>query len=282
MKNVYFSIICIFLISVSVFGNHTTDSIQKWAIKGKFTFLFNQSAFSNWTSGGDNTIAGNVNINYDFNYKKGKWNWDNKIITGYGLSHVDDKGFRKTNDQFEYNSLLGLKSKGLWFFSFFNNITTQFTRGYDYSQTPVKPTSTFFSPAYISFGPGLLWKKSDDYRINIAPATSRFTFVSEEFSGKYGVDVGETSSYSLGFNLSTYMKFDLMENINMENIVAIYSDYLNHPENIDVNYQMNLLFTINKYFSMNMTLHAVIDDNTSKRIQFREIFGLGLSYFFQK
>ncbi|MCH3881280.1 DUF3078 domain-containing protein [Tenacibaculum aquimarinum] len=282
MKNVYFSIICIFLISVSVFGNHSTDSIQKWYIKGKFTFLFNQSAFSNWTSGGDNTIAGNVNINYDFNYKKGKWNWDNKIITGYGLSHVDDKGFRKTNDQFEYNSLLGLKSKGLWFFSFFNNITTQFTRGYDYSETPAKPTSTFFSPAYISFGPGLLWKKSDDYRVNIAPATSRFTFVSEEFSGKYGVDVGETNSYSLGFNLSTYMKFDLMENINMENIVAIYSDYLNHPENIDVNYQMNLLFKVNRYFSMNMTLHAIVDDNTSKRIQFREVFGLGLSYFFQK
>ncbi|MDO6599126.1 DUF3078 domain-containing protein [Tenacibaculum sp. 1_MG-2023] len=282
MKNVYFSIICIFLISASVFGNHSTDSIQKWSIKGKFTFLFNQSAFSNWTSGGDNTIAGNVNINYDFNYKKGKWNWDNKIITGYGLSHVDDKGFRKTNDQFEYNSLLGLKSKGLWFFSFFNNITTQFTRGYDYSETPAKPTSTFFSPAYISFGPGLLWKKSDDYRINIAPATSRFTFVSEEFSGKYGVDVGETNSYSLGFNLSTYMKFDLMENINMENIVAIYSDYLNHPENIDVNYQMNLLFKVNRYFSMNMTLHAIVDDNTSKRIQFREVFGLGLSYFFQK
>ena len=32
---------------------------------------------------------------------------------------------------------------------------------------------------------------------------------------------------------------------------------------------------------MNLTLHTIIDDDTSKRIQFREVFGLGLSYIFQ-
>ena len=46
------------------------EEIKKWKTHGKFTFLFNQSAFSNWAAGGDNTLAGNINVNYNFNYKK--------------------------------------------------------------------------------------------------------------------------------------------------------------------------------------------------------------------
>jgi len=145
-------LLALFLASTSVFGQQKKDGVQKWKVTGKLTFLFNQSSFSNWTSGGENTIAGNINVNYDFNYKKNNWNWDNKIITGYGLSHIDEKGLRKTNDQFEYNSLLGLKSKGYWFFSFFTNLTTQYSRGYNYSKTPKTPVSDYLSPAYLSFG----------------------------------------------------------------------------------------------------------------------------------
>ena len=47
-----------------------TLPIPKWKINGKFGFIFNQSTFSNWTSGGENTVAGDINVNYDFNYKK--------------------------------------------------------------------------------------------------------------------------------------------------------------------------------------------------------------------
>ena len=275
-------ILILILFSIKIYSQEKKkDSIPKWKLVGKFTFLFNQSSFSNWVSGGENTIAGNININYDFNYKKNNWNWDNKIITSYGLSHISDKGYRKTTDEFEFNSLLGLKSKGYWFFSFFGNLRTQYTTGYDYSKTPKQAVSDFLSPAYLSFGPGLLWKKSDDLRINIAPATSRFTFVSKQFSGQYGVDVGKRHNFSLGFNLSSYMKFKIMENVTMENIIALYSDYLENPENVDINYQMNFLMDINKYLSMNITFHAIYDDNASSKIQFREVFGLGVRYTFQ-
>jgi len=105
------------------------DSIPKWKVHGKFTFLLNQASFSNWLSGGQDNVSGNTTINYDFNYKNDEWNWDNKLITGYGLSHINNEGYRKTNDRFEFNSLLGLKSKGYWFFSFFTNFRTQYSKG---------------------------------------------------------------------------------------------------------------------------------------------------------
>lgn len=263
-----------------IISQEKKDSISSWSSKGQIIFLLNQSSFSNWTSGGEDAVAVNMSINYDFNYKKKRLNWDNKIITSYGLSYITDQGYRKTNDNFEYNSLLGLKSKNYWFFSFFLNFKTQYSRGYDYSKTPKIATSDLFSPAYVSLGPGMLWKKSDNLRINIAPATTRITVVSNEFSGQYGVEEGKNTNLGLGFNLSAFYKTSLMQNITIENIVAFYSDYLNRPQNIDIDYRMNLVFIINKYISTNVTLHTIIDNNASSKTQFRELFGLGLNYSF--
>lgn len=259
-----------------------TDSIPKWKINGRFAFIFNQSSFSNWASGGENTIAGNININYDFNYKKNNVNWDSRIITGYGLSHINDKGYRKTNDRFELNSLLGIKTTTYWFFSFITNFKTQYTKGFDYSKDPKVLVSEFMSPAYITFGPGMLWKKSDNLSLNIAPSTARYTLVNDFFSGKFGVEEGKNTAFSLGFNLSGYYKFNVMENIEMENILTMYSDYLANVGNVDVDYQTNIRFKVNNYIKMQMTFHTIMDDNASSRIQFRQLFGLGVNYNFHE
>lgn len=276
---------CILFISVFGFSQEKKDSvivIPKWKIVGQLTFLFNQSTFTDWKAGGDNTIAGNIGVNYDLNYKSGRWNWDNRIITVYGLSNIKDAGVRKTSDRFEYNSLLGLKYNKYWFMSFFSNFKSQYTRGFDYKKTPRVAISDFLSPAYLSFGPGILWKRSDDITINIAPATSRFTFVSDEFSGKYGVEPGDNVKFALGFSLSAYLNFKLSNNISMQNIIAMYSNYLQRAQNIDIDYRAKFTIDVNKYMTVDVLLHTLIDDNASSKVQFKEVFGLGLKYIFHK
>ena len=276
--------ICFLAISTLGFSQEKIDSIpqSKWTITGQFTFLFNQSSFSNWKAGGDNTIAGNFGIDYDFNYKSKNLNWDNRIRTVYGLSNVKDEGFRKNSDRFEYNSLLGKKTKKNWFLSFFLNFKTQYSAGYDYKKTPRVAISDLFSPAYLSFGPGMLWKKSDNLNINIAPATARLTFVSDEFSGKYGVEDGKNNKFDLGFSLSAYYKVTLVKNVTVENIFSLYSNYLENAQNIDIDYQMNYDLIINKSLSMNIRFHMIVDDNASNQVQFKEVFGLGIKYLFHK
>lgn len=281
MKRCFFLILFISLYSVTA-QEKKIDSIAKWKIHGYFSFIFNQSSFTNWSSGGQNTVAGNINVNYDLNYKNDNLNWDSRVISGYGLSYLNGNGSRKTNDRFEFNSLLGLKINEIWFFSSFVNFKTQYTKGYDYNVIPKKPVSAFLSPAYLSFGPGILWKKTDNMNLNIAPASARFTFVNDFFSGRFGVKEGSNTSFSLGFSLAGYFKFLIMENIEMENNIAIYSDYLSKPQNIDLDYQINLRFKINKNIKTHLTLHTIIDDNASSRIQFRQLFGLGLTYSFHQ
>jgi hypothetical protein len=280
VKNV---IILLFLLfSIHFFGQKDKDSIPKWKIHGRFAFIFNQSSFSNWASGGENTIAGNFNLNYDFNYKKKNVNWDTRIITGYGLSHLSEKGWRKTDDRLEINSLLGIKTSTYWFLSFITNFRTQYTEGFDYKKEPKVSVSDILSTAYLTFGPGMLWKKSDNLNLNIAPATARYTFVSDFFSGQFGVEEGRNTAFSLGFNFSGYYKFSLMENIEMENILTLYSDYLANVGNVDLDYQTNIRFKVNKQIKMHMTFHTIIDDNASSKIQFRQLFGLGVNYNFHE
>ncbi len=50
----------------------------------------------------------------------------------------------------------------------------------------------------LSFGPGMLWTKSDNLKVYIAPATSKMTFVMDEVlsdAGTYGVEQGENLRY---------------------------------------------------------------------------------------
>jgi hypothetical protein len=272
-------IVALFTITINA-QEKTTEETSKWKKKGNISFLLNQSSFSNWIAGGDNTISGNLGINYDFNYTNKDLTWDNKLILAYGINNVKGNGTRKTDDRFEFNSLVGKKAKGNWSYSMFLNFKTQFTNGYDYTQTPKVKTSAFLAPGYLSFGPGMLWKKSDNFKINLAPITSKITMVSDEFSGLYGTDLGKNTRYEFGFNASLNHKTTVMENITMENILNVYSNYLENPQNIDIDYQLSFVMQINKYLSTNLNFHTIVDDNATSRVQFKEVFGLGVNYIF--
>ena len=71
-----------------------------------------------------------------------------------------------------------------------------------------------------------------------------------------------------------------MENITIEHIFNTYTNYLEEPQNIDINYQVNIIMQINKYLSTNLNLHMIVDDNASTAVQFKQLFGLGVNYIF--
>ena len=55
-------------------------SDEGWKRGGNATFLFNQSAFSEWASGGQNSISLSFHTDYDISFKKNGWNWDTKFL----------------------------------------------------------------------------------------------------------------------------------------------------------------------------------------------------------
>jgi len=265
-----------------------------WKTNGNVSFLFNQSNFNNWLAGGENNVSGNLGINYNFNYKKKDITWDNKVLSSYGLLQSKNAAFeKKTDDRFEFNSVLGKKAFGEWYYSFFLNFRTQFTKGFIYSKDAngqeIRTENTnLLSPGYLTFGPGLFWKKTDNLKINLAPLTSKLTFVDKNFTsmpgyikGSYfGVDANKSTLYQLGFYASGYYKFDIMKNVSAENALNLFTNYLEEPQNVDLDYSLSIVMKVNKYLSTNIAFQTIYDDNAFAGFQTRQIFGLGLNYGF--
>lgn len=274
------------------------DTAKRWTIHGENTFLINQSSFSNWSAGGVNSFAANLVLNYDFNYKKDKWSWDNKAILGYGLSKQTGIGVRKNDDRIILNSLLGYKAAQYWLYTFYANFQTQFTKGYNYSSTGKTPISNIFSPAYLTFGPGIAYKKSDNFRVNFSPVASRIVMVFDDqlnANGAFGVDPGKKMRFEFGASLDAYYKVNLMENIGFENILKLYANYLDKPQNVYTDYTANLFMKVNKFVTVNAGVQMIYDDKTKivvtdnagniinndkKALQVKQIFGAGFTYKF--
>ena len=295
MKKITLTIFLAFY-SFSVFAQEEQDTIPNgWKKEGTMQLLFNQSAFNDeWTGGGTSNIAGNFLLDYKFNYKMDDFTWDNRILFDYGLTKQRGDDFaRKTSDRLEFHSIAGKQiQESLWYYSFFINFRTQITKGYEFSEDAdtgetIRTEKThFLSPAYIQAGPGFLWKKNDDLYVNAAPATARLILVDKDFTsvagyedGDYfGVDEGESARFELGFSLTGFAKFDVMENVSISNLLQLYSNYLEDPQNVDIDYTMNANLKINEYLSTNLIFQAIYDDNAVKGFQIREVFGLGFNY----
>ena len=297
MSKLIFNIFFLFLILNVLSQEKAVDSTNvknNWTKSGNFTFLGNQSSYSYWTAGGQTSISGTIKIDYDFNFENNGWNWDTKVITAYGLNSIGgSKYLKKTDDRFEINSLLGKKFTnnliGNWSYSSFINFKTQWTKGYRYrknsnGEEERSELTRFFSPAYLQIGIGLYWRKSKDLWVNFAPVTGRLIIVNKFFTenlqdGKqyFGVNKGSNSRFELGASLRSYFKFEFIENVEISNRLSLYSDYLENSGNIDLDYTINTSMKINKHLTTNLILQFIYDDNSVKRLQVREVMGIGLN-----
>lgn len=301
-KILLFSIL--FLGTTILFAQEEEEAEEKdkngWHKEGAIALMFSQAAFNNsWTGGGTSNYATNLKFNYDFNYRYNKLTVDNRVVADYGLTKNKGEQYkRKTNDRIELNSIVGTKVTNTnWYYSFFINFKTQFTDGYDYKKVDDELTRTrktdFFSPAYLQFGPGMLWKKSDNFKVNISPFAARITFVDKDFTRvendpdliaefnkkKYfGVEANETTNFELGASVNAYAKFDILKNVSAENLLAVYSDYLEKPQNLNIDYTLNINMKINSYMSANITFQAIYEEAAVAAFQIRETVGIGFNY----
>jgi hypothetical protein len=305
MKNTKTLLLSISLCLFTFNGFTQEQEAQKkeWTKTGTISFLFNQAAFnSEWQGGGTSNYAANLGLTYDANYRKEKITWDNRLVIDYGIANQKDQRFtRKTNDRFEFNSLIGKEiKKSLWYYSFFLNAKTQLTGGYTFGEdtdgNDVRSKSTkFLSPGYFQVGQGMLWKKNDNLKVNIAPATARLIIVDGIFTNVgqdqtnidafndrryFGVKANETTRFEFGAAIGAYGKFTLFKNVVIENTLNLYSNYLEYPQNVDIDYTMNLLMSVNKWITANITFQSIYDDNAVKGFQVREALGVGLTYGF--
>jgi len=175
--------------------------------------------------------------------------------------------------------------------------------GYKYPNDSVY-ISKLMAPGYLNLSLGMDYKPSDNFSLLIAPVTGKVTFVRDQAladAGNFGV---ESATYDTSGNLLTHgktirnefggfikvaWKHDLMENINLQTKLELFSNYIHEPQNVDVNWEMLIGMKINKFISVNINTQMIydhdiiiedIDGNKGPRTQFKELIGLGFSYKF--
>ncbi|MEN8121384.1 MAG: DUF3078 domain-containing protein [Bacteroidota bacterium] len=295
MKKI-FSIILIVLSPVHLLAQETEkpDSTLGWTYTGTGTLSFSQVSFTNWAAGGENSVSLNALAIAGADYKSKSFIWENDIILGYGLLKQGDQEFRKTTDKIELSSKFGYHAIKNWYYSALVGFKSQFSKGYEYDDNAGTKTlvSDFLAPGYLNLAIGMNYKPSKEFTLFIGPISGRTTFVTDTtLSTKYGVDANETIRNEFGGTIKADVNKDIVKNVNLASQLTLFSNYMENPQNIDVDWQILFTMKVNKFLSANINFQFIYDDDIliadkedgrlKPMLQMKQLFGLGLTYKFK-
>ena len=185
--------------------------------------------------------------------------------------------------------------------------------------------SGLFSPAYVQLPLGIQWVPNTKNRwmvVNIAPLTGGFTVVADEsLRRQYGMKLrkayqdatafpySETKEdgtvinhgeyyrparFEFGCRVQADFAFKVNQNFTLNSQLVLFSDYLNQPSHVRVNFDNRINWQLAKYLSFTLNSFMIYDHNVliknekdierypsgTQRIQFRELLGFGFSYTF--
>jgi hypothetical protein len=305
-----FTLLALIMACSQAFSQEEAKVDTSWKVKGVLSLNIAQSSFTNWASGGENSLAGNILFGGIANYKKDKTIWDNSILTTYGAI-IKAGDANKTDDRLELNSKYGYQAfkDKKWYLSAIMNFKTQYTPGYSNNGDSIL-VSNFMAPGYLLLGLGFDWQQSKAFQLNIAPVDAKFIFVLDQQlanQGDYGVEPavydssgnvitpGKNMRFKFGaYVRATYNK-EVFKNVTVYTTLDLFSNYLQNPQNIDVNWELLISLKINEWLAASINTTLIYDadvtftevnadgvlESYGPRTQFKEVFNLGLTFNFK-
>ena len=178
--------------------------------------------------------------------------------------------------------------------------------------------SGFLSPANTNLALGLDYKPLSWFTVNFAPLTGGFTIVNDpllrqsysqplkkEYEGVTDLpklddgttvdgNVYKAAKFEFGAQLKMDIKVNVNDNFSYTSQILLFSDYLDDPQNIRVNWDNRIDWKIARFFSFSITTNLIYDDNVlikndkdldrypdgKQRIQFKESLTFGFVYTF--
>lgn len=229
------------------------------------------------------------------------------------------------------NQKFGLSARFDFLSQFSNTYNYNYPSGFEGDSPSAKDwrnartiRSGFLSPAYSHLGLGfdIVPNPNRWITMNFTPITGGFTIVTDtELRRAYGnhrqkaykdeaefpytealpdgttVNHGEyykVTRFELGAQLTTNLSLRINNNFTYTASLILFSNYLDHPENLRVNFSSNVVWTLAKNLVLNFKTFVVYDDKVmirnpddldkypdgKQRIQLQELLNLSFSYSF--
>ena len=282
-----------FCVSAQKTDSVKTDTLVFWKLKSLYALNGTQSSFVNWNSGGRNNIALNASITASADFDKDKWNWSSDLSLAFGgIKYLDESevvNLQKTDDKIDLSSMFGIRFSKKSLISLNAGFKTQFADGFTYPNDSVA-VSKFMAPGYLNLALGADYIRDKHFSIFASPFAAKTTFVMDDSLsqlGAFGVEKGERIRHEFGAFIKLKWNTEIMKNIEMKSKLELFSNYLNKPQNIDINAELAFVFRVNSLFSATAQWNLVYDDdiqirdkngNVGPRTQFKSVLGIGISY----
>ena len=267
-----------------------------WTLFGNGSIGFTQTSLSNWSKGGESSLALLLMSKYNANYSKDKVKWENSVEFRYGISQTKTRGLEKNDDKLELQSRLGYSAFKKWFYSGEANFRTQLAPGYKFPDKD-HPISLFMAPGYLTMSIGMDYKPNKDFSLFLAPFTSKSTFVRDTVMiapSKFGLEPGKKQLWEPGIIVKANWHRAITENITYDTKGEFFNNYRYTFQKFAFEWEQVIVMHISRLITTQIMTQMLYDYNTKfpvyndagtvigskPKLQFKELFTIGLTYKF--
>jgi hypothetical protein len=228
-------------------------------------FTLNQTYLSNWAKGGESSFSSMLDVRAAASYtnKDNRSKWESTGRLRYGTIITQEHGFRTNTDMVELNSQYNKVLRGKIDFSSVFYMKTQVAEGFKYPNDSVV-VSKFLNPGTFTVGVGFEYKPFKNTSLNFSMLSYKNTFVLDTANinqSAHGIPADKRSRQEMGGQLVIRNKVSVLDGLNVSNAVRLFSGYLDKPQNVDVDWEINIDKQISWFFMIRLNLHFIYDDD---------------------
>ena len=268
------------LLAATITNAQTPDSLRnKWIPSLITTLGINQVSFTNWQTGGENSIAWTLSGNFKLNRESDEWGFRNQLKASYGRAKIGS-GIYKTTDNDFYLENLASYNVGWAVSPFFSNsVRTQITKGYDYTVAGSPNISDFFDPGYITQTLGFTY---DKYKYIITRIGLAFQETFTKKFTQYSDDAGTTEEvekfkFETGLESVTDFNFTIDTNLLYSGKLRLFTRF-EHLDVWDVRWDNAITAKVNSWLNVNFNYILLYEKNQSPLTQTKEALQIGITY----
>ncbi len=305
MKKVNFLLVLLICTPLFLVAQEKKDSVppSPWKTGASLGLDFSQLLQINPRQGaGQNRVgAGTAVAIFAKLKKKKRLSWDNRASWQFGVQRLgsgplasgENLPFQKAIDELRLGSKLGLRTadSSKFFYaadvSFLSQLAPAYKGTKEYPGNflsdisgQTTPLARFFSPATITTSLGIDYNPVDELSVYYSPIGGKFIVVANDSIAALGVhgnpvtkdaDGKITEFENVFAQLGSLLKFNYTDKYAKEKItfvsnLALYSNYLKNPQNLDLDWTNELGYTIFKGLQLAMTLNVFYDDDVMVQI----------------
>ncbi|NLT49593.1 MAG: DUF3078 domain-containing protein [Ignavibacteria bacterium] len=274
MKKVLF-----FFIFLSFIFAQDETVTEGWKSSGVAGINLSQIALSNWSQGGQNSLAFNITGNFNFTYISNPWKLDNTLKIAIGKTKLGSENFKTTDNEIFQETVLS-RDFG-WCVNPYvgNSIRTVIANGYSYENNQSTKIAAFFDPGYVTQSFGFTYDKLKGFKTRLGIAfqetfTNKFRNYSDDPETTPEI---ERFKFETGMESVTEGQVTLDDNLLFDTQLRLFTRF-DQIDVWDVRWDNTLTAKVNNYINVNFNVLVIYEKSQSPKTQLKEALQLGITY----